>query len=140
MQVLDWRQPRITFQPCCNPHVAARFPVSVMGRMTRVTATAEREHEMDNNQKRLKQLELLGGLGAGMLGAGIGLAFARWLQPYALPLLVVGILSHGWAMLAKSRLERQSNIARPAWAVATEWVCWLTIAGLIIYVIVLSLP
>lgn len=95
---------------------------------------------MDNSQKRLKQLDLLGGLGAGILGAGIALVFVRWLQPYALALLVVGILSHGWAMLAKSRLERQSNITQPAWAVAAEWICWLMIAGLIFYVIVLSLP
>lgn len=93
---------------------------------------------MDITQKRLKKLELLGSLGAGILGAGIALVFVRWLQPYALALLTVGILSHGWAMWAKNRLERQSNIAEPAWVIAAEWICWLMIASLLIYVIVLS--
>ncbi|UUZ54139.1 hypothetical protein LP419_37950 [Massilia sp. H-1] len=44
-----------------------------------MTASAAREEEMDNNQKRLKQLDLLGGLGASILGAGIALVFVRWL-------------------------------------------------------------
>lgn len=94
---------------------------------------------MDTTQKRLKQIELLGGLGAGILGAGVALVLVRWLQPYALPILMVGIVSHGWAMLAKNRLERQADIARPIWTVAAEWVCWLMIAALIIYVTVLSM-
>ena len=95
---------------------------------------------MDTNQKRLKRLELLGGLGAGVLGAGIALVFARSLAPYALPLLVVGMLSHGWAMLAKRRLERQSHMAQPAWAAAAEWVCWLMIMCLMVYVLVQFQP
>lgn len=94
---------------------------------------------MDVTQKRLKKLELLGSFGAGILGAGIALVLVRWVQPYALPILMVGILSHGWAMLAKNRLERQANIAEPTWAIAAEWICWLMIAGLLIYIIVLSL-
>lgn len=89
---------------------------------------------MDTTQKRLKKLELLGGLGAGILGVGIGLVLVRWLQPYALPILIIGILSHGWAMWAKKRIERQDNLAEPPWVVAAEWICWLMIAGLLIYV------
>lgn len=94
---------------------------------------------MDTSQKRLKQLELLGGLGAGILGAGIALVLVRWIQLYALPILMVGLVSHGWAMWAKSRLERQVNIPQPAWALVAEWICWLMIAGLIIYVVVVML-
>lgn len=89
---------------------------------------------MESSQIRLKKLELLGGLGAGLLGAWIGLVLARWLQPYALPLLLVGILSHGWAMWSKKRIERQDNLAEPAWVTAAEWICWLMIASLIVYV------
>lgn len=91
--------------------------------------------KMDTTQWRLKKLELLGGLGAGILGAGIALVFVRWLQPYALPMLIVGILAHGWAMLARNRLERQTNVAVPTWEKVAAWICWLMIAGLIIYVI-----
>lgn len=90
---------------------------------------------MDASQNRLKKLDLLGGLGAGMLGAGIGLVFAPWLQPYAIPILVVGILSHGWAMGAKKRMEGGANITGPSWVRAAEWICWAMIAGLTIYII-----
>lgn len=90
---------------------------------------------MDRNAKRLKQLELLGSLGAGVLGAGIALLFSRWLQPYFLAALIIGIAAHGWAMFAKGRLERQAHTPQPQWAIAAEWACWLMIIALILYVI-----
>lgn len=40
---------------------------------------------MDINYVRIKRLDLLGGVGAGMLGAGIALLFASSLQPFAVP-------------------------------------------------------
>lgn len=43
------------------------------------------------SQERLKQLELLGGLGGAVLGAGIALLFAEWLLPYALPAVFIGV-------------------------------------------------
>lgn len=89
---------------------------------------------MDTSFKNVKRLELLGALGAGILGAGIGLLLSRWLLPFALPILIVGIVSHVWAMWAKKRMERQFNLARPAWVIAAEWICWLMIASLIVYV------
>jgi hypothetical protein len=89
---------------------------------------------MDRNVIKRKQLELLGGAGAGILGAGVALLFARWLQPYALPALVIGIVTHGWAMFAKGRLERRAHEGQPRWAVAAEWLCWLMITALIVYV------
>ena len=89
---------------------------------------------MDSNQTRLKQLDLLGGLGAGILGAGLALVFAQWLEPFAIPALLVGILSHGWAMFAKSTLERQARMAQPRWAIAAEWVCWTMLVALTGYV------
>lgn len=95
---------------------------------------------MDTGQRRWKQLELLSGLGAGILGAGMALMLVQWLQPFALPLLMVGIVSHGWAMLAKKRVERQANMQQPTWAKVAEWACWVMIVGMIAYVIVLSLP
>jgi hypothetical protein len=95
---------------------------------------------MDSPQKRLKQLEMLGSLGAGILGAGLALLLVRWLGPYSLPILIVGILSHGWAMFAKCRLEREANIVQPAWAVAAERLCWAMIAGLVIYIAALQFP
>lgn len=89
---------------------------------------------MDGDTSRLKQLELLGGIGAGILGAGAALLFAKWLVPYAVPVLVAGLMTHGRAMYAKARLERKAHEARPWWATAAEWVCWIMIAALIFYI------
>ncbi len=50
---------------------------------------------MDINYERTKRLDLLGGVGAGVLGAGIALLFASSLQPFAVPALLIGIVAHG---------------------------------------------
>lgn len=93
---------------------------------------------MNEAPDQIKRLALLGGIGAGLLGAGIALLFARWLQPFAIPGIVTGVAAHGWAMYAKGKLEHQSTIRRPKWSVAAEWLCGLMLAGLIVYVLVVS--
>jgi hypothetical protein len=93
------------------------------------------EIAMGSKPDRIRQLALLGSLGAGFLGAGLALLFASHLQRFALETLLVGIAAHGWAMFAKSRLERQAGMHLPPWARAAEWICWLMLAGLILYVI-----
>lgn len=55
---------------------------------------------------RAKRAELAGSTGAGALGAGLGVLLAQWAAPYALPLILVGVLMHGWGMLEKHRLSR----------------------------------
>lgn len=85
-------------------------------------------------QNRIKRLDLLGGIGAGILGAGLALLFAKWLQPFALPALVVGIVSHGFAMYQKSRLERREGVLQPAWSGIAERICWAMLAILVLYV------
>jgi hypothetical protein len=40
-------------------------------------------------------LELLGGVGAAILGAGVALVFRHVLAPLAVPLLLVGLVAHG---------------------------------------------
>ncbi|WP_194721469.1 hypothetical protein [Noviherbaspirillum malthae] len=90
---------------------------------------------MDKKQDRLKQLDLLSGLGAGVLGAGIALLFADCLESYAVPILLVGLIAHGWAMFAKGRLDRQAQMERPMWTVAAEWACWLLLAVLAVYLV-----
>lgn len=90
---------------------------------------------MEKKQNKLKQLDLLSGLGAGVLGAGIALLFAYRLESYALPILLVGLIAHGWAMFAKGRVELQAQIERPKWAVAAEWACWLLLAALSVYLV-----
>jgi hypothetical protein len=86
-------------------------------------------------QQRLKQLELLGGLGGAVLGGGIALLFAQSLRPYALPAVIIGVIAHGWAMFQKHRLERAETAAKsPTWETAAYWACWLVIGALGLYI------
>lgn len=82
----------------------------------------------------MKRLELLAGIGAAVLGAGVALLFAEWLAPFAVPALVIGTLAHGWAMFAKYRIESRTAPILPAWETITYWLCWLMLAGLFLYV------
>jgi hypothetical protein len=63
------------------------------------------------------RFELLGGIGAAVLGAGVGLVFRDLLAPLALPLLLVGLVVHGWAMWGKHRVDTSGSAAMPRWAV-----------------------
>jgi hypothetical protein len=60
--------------------------------------------------------------------------FASSLQRFAIPALFIGMGAHGWAMFAKSRLERQAHVRIPAWAQWAERVCWLLLATLALYI------
>ena len=79
------------------------------------------------------RFELLGGIGAAVLGAGVGLIFRDLLASLAFPLLIVGLVVHGWAMWGKHRLDATGPTAMPRWSVWAYWTCWALIAGLIIY-------
>lgn len=87
-----------------------------------------------SSENRIKRLELLGGLGAGILGAGLALLFAEYLHAFAIPALLLGIVSHGWATFQKSRLERLEGDYKPSWADAAEKACWVMLAALVLYV------
>jgi hypothetical protein len=67
---------------------------------------------------RRKQIDLAASTGAGLLGAGVGVLFANWLQPVGILLLVVGVILHGWGMLVRHRLERRGEVELPRWSVA----------------------
>ena len=89
---------------------------------------------MDRHRNRLKQLDMMGALGAAVLGAGVALLFSEWLLPFAVPAALVGIAAHGWSMYAKHQLERQSNIFQALWETVAFRVCWLLLVALIAYV------
>lgn len=58
---------------------------------------------------RIKKAELLSSLGAGVLGAGIALLLPNQLVPYAIPILLLGLISILWEC---SRNMDWSNKAR----------------------------
>jgi len=92
-----------------------------------------------NELKRVvksKRAELLSSVGAGILGAGIALLLAKALAPYAVAILLIGLVAHAYGMFEKHRLERQAEAARVWWAEVLYWVCWLALAALVLIILV----
>ncbi len=65
-------------------------------------------------RNRLKLAELTSGVGAFVLGVGLGALFASTFRQSAVVVLVTGGLLHGWGMLDKHRLEL-SGAAHKVW-------------------------
>ena len=85
---------------------------------------------------RVKRAETTSAFGAGILGAGIALLLARWVQPFAVPLLFLGVVMHAWGMYDKHRLDAGSDSIRIWWVEALYWGCWIALVALGIYVVV----
>ena len=74
---------------------------------------------------RLKLAELTSGVGALVLGVGLGALFPGWFGPAAGLITFAGLCVHAFGMWDKHRLEACSEAYRPVWIVALYWVCWL---------------
>lgn len=83
---------------------------------------------------RETRINLLGSLGAGVLGAGLALLFADVLRGFGIPALLVGMAIHGWSMYAKGSADRATGTVKPRRSVVMEWICWVLMAGLLAYV------
>jgi hypothetical protein len=77
---------------------------------------------------RLKLAELTSGVGALVLGVGLGGLFPRWFGPAAGLITVVGLCAHAFGMWDKHRLVALGYAENPIWVVALYWVCWLLLA------------
>ena len=88
------------------------------------------------NISQIKKAELLSSLGAGVLGAGIALLLPTQLAPYAIPILLLGLISHAIGMSRKHGLEGQGEVVRVWWAEALYWSCWLGLAALLGFIVV----
>ena len=89
---------------------------------------------MHDPSSALKRAELTSTLGAGVLGAGVGLLFDRVLRPHAVAILMIGLLTHGWGMYDKHRTETAAGAIRPRWTRWMYWFCWLAMLGLLVYI------
>ena len=81
---------------------------------------------------RLKLAELTAGVGALVLGVGVGGLFPEWFGAAAGFITVVGLSLHAFGMWDKHRLEAQSHANNPTWVVALYWVCWLLLAVVVV--------
>lgn len=84
---------------------------------------------------RVKKAELLSSLGAGVLGAGIALLLPNQLAPYAILILLLGLVSHAVGMSQKHGLEQQGEVVHLWWAEALYWLCWLALAALLLLIV-----
>ena len=78
--------------------------------------------------------ELLSGVGAGVLGAGLALLFHEYLVTLALPFLLIGGAVHALAMYEKHSLDAAEETVAPGWIVWAYWTCWLLLVALAAYV------
>jgi hypothetical protein len=78
---------------------------------------------------RLKIAELTSGVGALVLGVGLGAMFPQWFAPAAAVIMLAGLVAHAWGMWDKHRLEAQARAASGPWVTALYWVCWLLLAA-----------
>ena len=92
--------------------------------------------ERNVEARRIKKAELVSGVGALVLGVGLGLLFSNFLKPYTFPALIVGMLMHAWGMFDKHRLENQTLHVRPWWEGVFYWICWAALLVLIMYIAV----
>jgi polyferredoxin len=92
-----------------------------------------------HERNSIRKAEILSVTGAAALGAGLALLLERWLSPVAVPLLVLGALTHGFAMLQRRRLEEHAGVARAAWEGPAYWLCWIALVAILLYAFVATL-
>ena len=91
---------------------------------------------MQARDEQIKRAELTSSIGAGILGGGLALLLYQLIQPYAIPILALGLLTHSWGMYHKHHLQSDSETTRIWWSERAYWACWIGLAGLVIYIVV----
>ncbi|KLK93813.1 hypothetical protein AA309_07315 [Microvirga vignae] len=85
--------------------------------------------------ERLRLAELMSGLGAVVLGVGLGVLAADRLGRVGFPLLLVGLVVHAWGMYDKHRLERRADAVDAWWEPVAYWTCWVLLGTIALGVI-----
>jgi hypothetical protein len=85
-------------------------------------------------QAQRERADLAGSVGAGVLGAGLGVLMADYIGGAGVLLIVVGGALHATGMLHKHRLEKREGEAPVWWHVLLYWACWVGLGGLFLYV------
>ena len=85
---------------------------------------------------RLKRAELTSGLGALVLGVGLGALFPHRFASTAGFIVLAGVVVHAVGMWDKHRLEAQTHAESGPWVVALYWVCWVLLAAVVVLLFV----
>ena len=85
---------------------------------------------------RRKRAELTSGVGALVLGLGLGVLFSRWLAPGAGLITAIGLCMHAFGMWDMRRLDVRDEVDIQGWASWLYWLCWLSLAAVIAFLLV----
>ena len=89
-----------------------------------------------NSRSDIRKAEVLSTVGAGVLGAGLAIALHRWVATLAIPLIVAGVVMHGWGMASRRRLESRGGVRRARWERPLYWLCWAALAAILLWPLV----
>lgn len=81
---------------------------------------------------RLKFADLTSGVGALVLGLGIGAMFEAWFAPAGAFIVVAGLTAHAFGMWDKHRLDAHGHAERDVWVTALYWLCWLLLGAVVL--------
>ena len=85
---------------------------------------------------RVKLAELTSGVGALVLGIGLGALFATWIGPAAGFVTLAGLAVHAFGMWDKHRIEKRTEADADRLVLTLYWVCWLMLGGVVLYLVV----
>ena len=85
---------------------------------------------------RLKRAELTSGVGALVLGVGMGALVPHWFASTAGFIVLAGAVVHAFGMWDKHRLEAQTHAESGPWVVALYWICWVLLAAVVVLLFV----
>lgn len=86
-----------------------------------------------SNAQSIQRAQLTSAVGAGVLGAGLGVMTSQWLRPYALSILALGIVMHAWGIYDKHRLE--AGGLRIWWSELLYWICCGGLLALVVLLV-----
>ena len=88
--------------------------------------------KIDGRERTRSALATLSTVGAALAGAGMGALFWRSLLPLAWMVVAVGLVSHLVGMVGVRRLLAADGYEAPGWQRAAYWLCWVTIAIVVV--------
>lgn len=85
---------------------------------------------------RLQIADLTSGVGAGVLGLGLGALWSERLTSAAGLIAAVGLVMHGFGMWDKHRRESDVTVRDSPWTLTMYWGCWVllgAVVGLLVF-------
>lgn len=83
---------------------------------------------------RLQIADVTSGVGAVVLGLGLGALSSEWLAPTAGLVAALGVVMHGFGMWDKRRTS-DAAAQDTRWTLAMYWGCWLLLAAVVLLLV-----